>query len=31
MIGGTLSLLTTLTTTDALIETWQHAPKEATS
>ncbi len=31
VIDGTLSLLSTLTTTDTLIETWQHAPKEATS
>jgi nicotinamidase-related amidase len=28
LIDGTLSLLSTLTTTDQLIETWRHAPKE---
>ena len=31
VIDGTLSLLSTLTTTDTLIETWRRAPKEATS
>ena len=31
VIDGTLSLLSTLTTTDTLIETWRRAPKEAIS